>query len=154
MNDNDRFGPAEQRLHSFIEDRYPDRASAQRTIVRLTIHLRAQRAHTRLRLQLYASIMKWMKPLVLAIVFFASASYFLRLSSHGLSASVPAGDEALAVFLFVILYTLEKVFGRLVHHGKFWNLKEGWHLELSPAFKQAYRASHHLVQGQRRAGTR
>ena len=154
MNDNDPFGPAEQRLHSFIEGRYPDRAAAQRTIVRQSIHQRTQREHVRFILRLYASLMKWLKPVVLAVLFFASASYFLRLSSHGLSAIVPAGDEALAFFLFVILYTLEQVFGRLVHHGKFWNLKEGWHLELSPAFKRMYRASHHLVQTQRREGTR
>lgn len=154
MNDNDPFGPAEQRLHSFIEDRYPDRAAAQRTIVRQSIHQRTQREHVRLILRLYASIMKWMKPLVLAILFFASASYFLRLSSHGLSAIVPAGVEALAVFLFVILYTFEQVFGRLVRHGQFWNFKDGWHLELSPAFKRMYRASHHLVQTRRREGTR
>jgi hypothetical protein len=154
MNDNDPFGPAEQRLHTFIEDRYPDRAAAQRTIVRQSIHQRTQREHVRFILRLYASIMKWMKPLVLAILFFASASYFLRLSSQGLSAIVPAGDEALAVFLFVILYTFEQVFGRLVRHGQFWNFKDGWHLELSPAFKRMYRASHHFVQAQRREGTR
>lgn len=154
MNDNDPFGPAEQRLHTFIEDRYPDRAAAQRTIVRQSIHQRTQREHVRFILRLYASIMKWMKPLVLAILFFASASYFLRLSSQGLSAIVPAGDEALSVFLFVILYTFEQVFGRLVRHGQFWNFKDGWHLELSPAFKRMYRASHHFVQAQRREGTR
>lgn len=154
MNDNDPFGPAEQRLHSFIEDRYPDRAAAQRTIVRQSIHQRTQREHVRFILRLYAAIMKWMKPVVLAVLFFASASYFLRLSSDGLSAIIPEPYEALAVFLFVILYTFEQVFGRLVRRGQFWNFKDGWHLELSPAFKRMYRASHHSVQAQRRAGTR
>ena len=105
MNDNDPFGPAEQRLHSFIEGRYPDRAAAQRTIVRQSIHQRTQREHVRFIMRLYASIMKWLKPLVLAVLFFASASYFLRLSSDGLSAIVPAAHEAMAVLLFVILYT-------------------------------------------------
>lgn len=154
MNDNDPFGPAEQRLHSFIEGRYPDRAAAQRTIVRQSIHQRTQREHIRFILRLYASILTWLKPLVLAVVFFAAASYFLRLSSHGLSAIVPAAHEAMAVLLFVILYTFEQVFGRLVHQGKSWNLKEGWYLELSPAFKRMYRASHYLVQTRRKQGTR
>ncbi len=52
MNDNDPFGPAEQRLHSFIEDRYPDRAAAQRTIVRQSIHQRTKREHVRFILRL------------------------------------------------------------------------------------------------------
>lgn len=154
MNDNDPFGPAEQRLHSFIEGRYPDRAAAQRTIVRQSIHQRTQREHIRFILRLYASILKWLKPLVLAVVFFAAASYFLRLSSHGLSAIVPAAHEAMAVLLFVILYTFEQVFGRLVHQGNLWNFREGWHLELSPVFKRMYRASHRLVQTRRKQGIR
>lgn len=154
MNDNDPFGPAEQRLHSFIEGRYPDRAAAQRTIVRQSIHQRTQREHVRFILRLYASILKWLKPLVLAVVFFAAASYFLRLSSHGLSAIVPAAHEAMAILLFVILYTFEQVFGRLVHQGNLWNFREGWHLELSPAFKRMYRASHHLVLTRRKQGIR
>lgn len=154
MNDNDPFGPAEQYLNSFIERRYPDRAAAQRTIVRQSIHQRTQREHIRFILRLYASILKWLKPLVLAVVFFAAASYFLRLSSQGLSAIVPAAHEAMAVLLFAILYTFEQVFGRLVHQGNFWNCKEGWHLELSPAFKRMYRASYHLVQIRRKEGTR
>lgn len=154
MNDNDPFGPAEQRLHSFIEGRYPDRAAAQRTIVRQSIHQRTQREHVRFILRLYASILKWLKPLVLAVVFFAAASYFLRLSSHGLSAIVPAAHEAMAILLFVILYTFEQVFGRLVHQGNLWNFREGWHLKLSPAFKRMYRASHHLVQTRRKQGIR
>lgn len=154
MNDNEPFGSAERRLHSFIEDRYPDRAAAQRTIVRQSIHQRTQREHVRFILRLYASILKWLKPVVLAVVFFAAASYFLRLSSHGLSAIVPAAEEAMAVLLFVILYTFEQVFGRLVHQGNLWNFREGWHLELSPAFKRMYRASYHLVQTRRKQGIR
>lgn len=154
MNDNDPFGAAERNLHSFIEDRYPERAAAQRTIVRQSIHQRTQREHIRFILRLYASILRWLKPLVLAVVFFAAASYFLRLSSHGLSAIVPAAHEAMAVLLFVILYTFEQVFGRLVHQGNLWNFREGWHLELSPAFKHMYRASHHLVQTRRKQGIR
>ena len=87
MNDNDPFGPAEQRLHSFIEGRYPDRATAQRTIVRQSIHQRTQREHVRFILRLYASIMKWMKPLVLAILFPGQQ----RLSAATVDISGPAG---------------------------------------------------------------
>ena len=154
MNDNDPFGAAERNLHSFIEDRYPDRAAAQRTIVRLSIHQRSQRQHLRLLLLDYVSVMKWFKPLALAVVFFAGSTYLLRLSSQGLSAAFPASHEGLAFAFFVALHTLEKVLGKPVHRGSIWKPTQGWHFELSPAFKRMYRASHNSVQAWRKAGTR
>jgi hypothetical protein len=151
MNDNDVFGTAERNLHSFFADRYPDRAAAQRTIVSLSILHRARREHLRLVLRSYMSLMKWLKPVTLALVFFASASYFLRVSSLGLSAVMPEPHEAMIFFLFCVLLTLEKMIGRPVLRRSAWNWREGWRLELSPTFKRMYRASYTSVQNRRKA---
>lgn len=153
MNDNDAFGTAERNLHSFFADRYPDRAAAQRTIVRQSILQRARREHLRLVLQSYMSLMKWLKPIILALVFFASAAYCLRVSSLGSSAALPEPHEAMIFFLFCILLTLEKMIGRPVLRGNGWNWREGWRLQLSPGFKRMYRASYSAIQHRRRAGT-
>jgi hypothetical protein len=153
MNDNDVFGAAERNLHSFFADRYPDRAAAQRTIVRQSILQRARREHLRLVLQSYMSLMKWLKPITLALIFFASAAYFLRVSSLGLSAALPEPHEAMILFLFCVLLTLEKMIGRPVLRGNAWNWRDGWRLKLSPAFKRMYRASHTSILHRRRAGT-
>jgi hypothetical protein len=107
----------------------------------------------RLVLRSYMSLMKWLKPITLALVFFASAAYFLRVSSLGVSAALPEPHEGMILFLFCVLLTLEKMIGRPVLRGNAWNWREGWRLELSPAFKRMYRASHTSIQHRRRAGT-
>ena len=63
MNDNEPFGEAEANLHCLHDERFPDRASAQRTIVRLGIHLKSKRDHLRMLLDTYVSILKWFKPM-------------------------------------------------------------------------------------------
>lgn len=146
MNDNEPFGEAEAKLTRFHHERFPDRTSAQRTIVRLGIHLKSKRGHLRMLLDTYVSILKWFKPMALTVAFVAATTFLLGLTEEQGSESISSPTLGLAFLLFGLLCAMETLIGKPVLRGK------GWRLELSPAFKRMYRTSYHAVQSRRRMG--
>lgn len=146
MNDNEPFGEAQAKLLRFHHERFPDRASAQRTIVRQHIHLKAKRGHLRMLLGAYVSMLKWFKPIALTVVFITAATFLLGLEGQG-NASISPPTLGLAFLLFGMLFAMETLIGKPVLRAN------GWQFELSPTFKRMYRASYHDVQSRRRRGS-
>ena len=146
MNDNEPFGEAEANLHRFHDERFPDRASAQRTIVRLDIHLKSKRGHLRILLDAYVSMLKWFKPMALTIVFIVAVTFLLGLAEEQGSGSISSPTLGLAFLVSGLLCAMETLIGKPVLRAT------GWRLELSPAFKRMFRASYHDVPSRRRRG--
>lgn len=118
MNDNEPFGEAEANLLRFHDERFPDRVPAQRTIVRLSVHLKAKRAHLRMLLDTYVSILKWFKPMALTVALIAAATFLLGLTEEQGSESISSPTLGLAFLLFGLLCAMETLIGKPVLRGK------------------------------------
>jgi hypothetical protein len=150
MNDNEPMSDTEAALTRFHEERFSDRAAAQRTIVRQHIHLQARRAFLRTMIAGYVLHVRWFKPLTLGVALICAWSWLfepLRTSMTFEWAFVTVG---LPTLLLGILGVTEAYLGRLVYQSGSVRIARNWRFTLSPAFKHKYRESYRLIQNQRR----
>ncbi|PBN41250.1 hypothetical protein [Sphingobium sp. D43FB] len=152
MNDNEPMSDAEAGLMRFHEERFLDRAAAQRTIVRQHIHLQATRAYLRTMIAIYVSHLSWFKPLTLGVVLISVWSWLFEPSHTSITFEWAFVTVGLPALLLGILGVTEAYFGRLVYQGGSLRIAKNWRFTLSPTFKQKYREIYRFIQSQRRLG--